>query len=133
MSWVKGQSGNISGKAKDYNGIQDLARRHTRAVVNMLSRIVRDKKAPPAARVSAGVALMDRAYGKPAAFSTASVGDFRKAVELSDDELIRIAAEAGLKLDPPKPSTVAQTAPEPKLEPAASEHLAPGALRTSTH
>ena len=83
--------------------------------------------------MSAGIALMDRAYGKAPAFSTTNVGEFRKAIELSDDELIRIAAEAGLKLDPPAPSTVAQTAPEPKLETAASEHLAPGALRTSTH
>jgi hypothetical protein len=55
--------------------------------------------------------LLDRAYGKPPAFSTTSVGEFRRAVELSDDELIRIAAEAGLKLEPPKPSTVAQPAP----------------------
>ena len=84
-------------------------------------------------RVSAGIALMDRAYGKAPAFSTTNVGEFRKAIELSDDELIRIAAEAGLKIEPVTPSTVAQTAPEPKLEPAASEHLAPGALRTSTH
>jgi hypothetical protein len=133
MPWVKGQSGNISGKAKDYNGIQDLARRHTRAVVNMLSRIVRDKKAPPAARVSAGIALMDRAFGKAPAFSTTEVSAFKRAVELSDDQLIEIAAQAGLKIEPVTPSTVARTAPEPKLEPAASEHLAPGALRTSTH
>ena len=110
MGWVKGQSGNISGKPKDYNGIQDLARRHTRAVINMFARMVRDKKAPHAARVSAGIALMDRAYGKAPAFSTTNVGEFRKAIELSDDELIRIAAEAGLKLEPPK-STVAQPAP----------------------
>jgi hypothetical protein len=111
MPWVKGQSGNISGKPKEYTGIQDLARKHTRAVINMFARMVRDKKAPHAARVSAGIALMDRAYGKAPAFSTTNVGEFRKAIELSDDELIRIVAEAGLKIEPPKPSTVAQPAP----------------------
>jgi hypothetical protein len=75
--------------------------------------------------VSAGIALMDRAYGKAPAFSTTNVGEFRKAIELSDDELIRIAAEAGLKIEPPVRST-AQAAPEPAPEPAASEHLASG-------
>jgi hypothetical protein len=59
--------------------------------------------------VSAGIALMDRAYGKAPAFSTTNVGEFRKAIELSDDELIRIAAEAGLQIEPP----AAQPAPPP--------------------
>jgi hypothetical protein len=93
MPWVKGQSGNISGKAKDYNGIQDG--RAPFALSSICSRIVRDKT-PPAARVSARVALMDRAYGKPAA--SAPRAGTSGGQSIYDDELIRIAAEAGLKL-----------------------------------
>ena len=113
MPYKPGQSGNISGRPKDYAGITELARSFGPGIVRMLARLAKAKKTPPAARVSAGLALLDRGYGKPPAFSTTSVGEFRRAVELSDDELIRIAAEAGLKLDPPAPKPAAQDAPPP--------------------
>ena len=60
MPYKPGQSGNISGRPKDYAGITELA----------------------------------RSFGP-----------------VTDDELIRIAAEAGLKLDPPTPRPTAQDAP----------------------
>jgi hypothetical protein len=53
--------------------------------------------------------LLDRAYGKAPSFSTTNVGDFRRAVELSDDELVRIALAGGLQIEPP----AAQPAPPP--------------------
>jgi hypothetical protein len=113
MTFVKGKSGNPSGKPKEFAGIQELARSFAPAMVRILNKIARDKKAAAAARATAAGMLLDRAYGKPPAFSTTSVGEFRRAVELSDDELIRIAAEAGLKLEPPVPKPVAQDTPPP--------------------
>ena len=107
----KGQSGNAAGRPKSDKTITELAREHGPRAIAVLAELMDDPKATATARAMAAERILERGYGKPAAFSTASVGDFRRAVDLSDDELIRIAAEAGLKLDPPKPSTVAQPAP----------------------
>lgn len=100
MVFQPGQSGNPSGARKDTLGLQELARRQTATVIRIFTQILKSQKAPAAARVSAGLALLDRAYGRPPSFSTTDVGDFRKAVELSDDDLLRIAAAAGIKLEP---------------------------------
>ena len=48
------------------------------------------------ARVSAAIALLDRGYGKPPQFCTNDAGSFKRAVEMSDDELAAIAARAKL-------------------------------------
>ena len=48
----------------------------------------------------AGLALLDRAWGRPASFSTADANEFRRAIELSDAELIKIAAERKLREAP---------------------------------
>ena len=107
----KGQSGNAAGRPKSDKTITELAREHGPRAIAVLAELMDDPKATATARAMAAERILDRGFGKPAAFSTASVGDFRKAVELSDDELIRIAAEAGLKLDPPTPRPTAQDAP----------------------
>jgi hypothetical protein len=53
-----------------------------------------DKKAPPAARVGAASALLDRGWGKPD--SKTEVTLIRKrAAELADDELADIATGSG--------------------------------------
>lgn len=44
--------------------VTTLARRHTEDAVNLLAKIVSDEKAPPAARVTAAQALLDRGWGK---------------------------------------------------------------------
>jgi hypothetical protein len=41
-------------------------------------------------------ALLDRAYGKPPQFNTGDATNFRKAVDISDDELAAIATRAKL-------------------------------------
>jgi hypothetical protein len=61
-------------------------------MIGVLNTIARSKKAPLAARASCAIALLDRGYGKPAGFSTNSPEAFRKAVDLSDDELAAIVA-----------------------------------------
>ena len=44
--------------------ITTLARQHTEAAIQVLGDIVDDPKAPPAARVAAAQALLDRGWGK---------------------------------------------------------------------
>ena len=53
-----------------------------------------NKKAPPNARVAAANTLL--AYGKPAQFSTGDAGSFKRAVDMTDDELAAIVARAEL-------------------------------------
>ena len=56
------------------------------------------KKGTPGARVSAAIALLDRAYGKAPTFSTTDPGTFKRAIDMSDDELAAIVAGAKLTL-----------------------------------
>jgi hypothetical protein len=60
-----GQSGNPSGRPKRDRDIEALAREYTEAALRTLAEICADPKAPPAARVAAANALLDRAWGKP--------------------------------------------------------------------
>jgi len=48
--------------------IRTLARSYTKAAINTLVGIMRQPKAPPAARVMAANALLDRGWGKAAQF-----------------------------------------------------------------
>ena len=72
-----------------------MVRRGTKIVIALLFNDIA-KKGTPGARVSAATALLDRAYGRPAQFSTSDAVSFRKAVDMSDDELAAIAARAKL-------------------------------------
>ena len=44
----------------------------------------------------AAPALLDRAYGKAPTFSTTDPGTFKRAIDMSDDELAAIASGATL-------------------------------------
>jgi hypothetical protein len=63
--WQPGQSGNPSGRPRIVGEVQSLARRHTKRAIKTLSEIMQDEKAPPAARVAAASAILDRGYGRP--------------------------------------------------------------------
>lgn len=52
--------------AKASTEIRSLARAHTESAINALVGIMNQSEAPPAARVSAATALLDRGWGKPA-------------------------------------------------------------------
>lgn len=78
--------------AKTPTDIRSLARSHTDSAIKVLSGIMQQKDAPPAARVSAAQALLDRGWGKPDA--TLFV-QHKRAAEMSDDELQHIAAGSG--------------------------------------
>ena len=86
----------------------ELARAHCPEAIMTLARIMRDPKAPPGARALACDRILDRGYGKPPQLNTTDAGQFKRAVDMSDDELARIAsggqaaAPAEQALDPKK-------------------------------
>ena len=57
-----------------------------------VAKIMRNPKASPAVQLAAAVHIIDRACGKPASFSTGSPDAFRKAIDMTDDELAAIVA-----------------------------------------
>ena len=61
----KGTSGNPGGRPRVLGDVQDLARQQSPEAINTLATIMQNEKAPPAARVAAANALLDRGYGKP--------------------------------------------------------------------
>lgn len=53
------------GQRKSRTEIASLARAHTETVINVLIGLVKREDVAPAARISAGLALLDRGWGKP--------------------------------------------------------------------
>jgi hypothetical protein len=53
------------GQRKSRTEIASLARAHTETVINVLISLVTREDVAPAARISAGLALLDRGWGKP--------------------------------------------------------------------
>jgi len=82
-SWKRGQSGNRSGRPKRpatveaHKIIADVkaaARELTPQALGTLQEIIEDKRAPPAARVTAATAILDRGWGRPTETVKAQVG-----------------------------------------------------------
>ena len=76
----------------------ELARKHTIEALDVLVQIMLNEKAPPNARVAAANTLLDRAYGKAPTFSTSDTQAFKRAIDMTDDELAAIVAGAKLKV-----------------------------------
>ncbi len=91
--WLKGTSGNPGGKGRALEEVHELARAHTPKSIEVLAQIRDDRRAPAQARVAACLALLDRAWGKPPQSISAEITatQFRKAIEMTDDELANIA------------------------------------------
>jgi hypothetical protein len=94
-------AGRPSGRAntltrKQKRTLTDIARTHTEEAVKTLVSVMKDKSAPPAAKVSASNSLLDRAWGKPsqAVHHSGSVGTYDLS-KLSDDELDRLETILG--------------------------------------
>jgi hypothetical protein len=89
--FVKGTSGNPGGRPKIIGEVQEVARQYTVEAINTLAAIMRNPKAPPAARALASNSILDRAYGKPGQSLTTTISA-RSARELTDEELMAIVA-----------------------------------------
>jgi hypothetical protein len=72
--FAPGQSGNAGGRPKRpmtlearrvVADVKEAARERTQAAIDTLTSIMQDPKAPPAARVSAAQAILDRGHGRP--------------------------------------------------------------------
>jgi hypothetical protein len=85
----KGVSGNPGGRPKVLGDVQELARQKSPEAINTLSNIMHDEKAPPAARVAAANALLDRGYGKPTQPISQTLA--KDPSSISDEELAAIA------------------------------------------
>ena len=82
-SWKRGQSGNRSGRPKRpatveaHKIIADVkaaSREMTPKALATLEEVMDDPKAPPAARVGAATAVLDRAWGRPTQSIEGQVG-----------------------------------------------------------
>ena len=91
-----GRSGNPGGRARAAHSVQELAREHAPEAIQTLADIA--KNGTPSARVSAAMALLDRAYGKAPTFSTLDTQAFKRAIDMTDDELAAIVGRAKLTL-----------------------------------
>ena len=69
-SFKPGKSGNPGGRPKgvtktEFADVKALARQYTEVAVLTLVKVMENPKSPPAARVSAASAILDRGHGKP--------------------------------------------------------------------
>jgi hypothetical protein len=83
--WKPGQSGNPGGRPKVIAELKDLARAYTLEALDTLASVMRDKGAPPAARVAAVAHILDRGYGKPTQHIS---GTIKHIKQMTDDELL---------------------------------------------
>lgn len=60
-----GQSGNPRGRPKRDLELAELARGYTADALETLVSLMSDGRAPPAARVAAAMAILDRGWGRP--------------------------------------------------------------------
>ena len=78
-----GQSGNPGGRPAVSAEIRVLARERTPEAINILTEIMRDPKAPPAARVAACRELLDRGYGRPESSLNAKIETHSEQLDFS--------------------------------------------------
>lgn len=92
--WVKGVSGNPSGRPKIDPGVKEMARGYTKQAIETLGAIMGDPTAPHSARVRAADTLLDRAWGK--AEATVNVKQVENARDLSTAEILAALASNGI-------------------------------------
>lgn len=89
-TFAKGTSGNPGGRHKGVAEVVDLARSHSAMAISTLASIAQNPKAPEAARISASVALLDRAWGKPVQMAELT-GKDGGPIETADVSAVEVA------------------------------------------
>jgi hypothetical protein len=93
-SFRPGVSGNPGGRPRRpdtivarqiFVTVRTAARALTQEAIDTLAAVMRDGKAPPTARISAAVALLDRGHGRPSQAVDLNIGC--DLTRLTDDEL----------------------------------------------
>jgi hypothetical protein len=94
---IKFGAGQRAGRPKLNVPVATLARERTTEAIETLTAIMRDRKATASARVSAAVAILERAWGKaPQTIDLHRHDDVRA---MTDEQLIAIAAGAAAEPD----------------------------------
>jgi hypothetical protein len=110
-SFKPGQSGNPGGRPKGFAEVAELARSHAPAAITALVDIVSSAESPPAARVGAANALLDRGFGKPSsavAIGGDPDGEPIKVQDLTPEDRAEAFTRAFRKLpDAAKPALLA--------------------------
>jgi hypothetical protein len=88
---------NPGGRPKVLGDVQELARERSPEAINILATVMRDEKAPPAARVAAANSLLDRGYGKPTQPISQTLTKIDPST-MSDEELAAIVRN-GIQID----------------------------------
>ncbi|MCP4252116.1 MAG: hypothetical protein GY775_01690 [Candidatus Scalindua sp.] len=63
--FIKGHSGNLSGRIKSDHSIRELARTYTTAAIKTLAEIASNPNSSDNSRVAACNSILDRGFGKP--------------------------------------------------------------------
>ena len=93
MRFQPGVSGNPRGRPKSDLAIAELAKAHTATAIASLVSIMESADAPPAARVSAASALLDRGWGRPAQTINTPAPDVIHQVRWMTPEEAAVAAK----------------------------------------
>ena len=90
----KGQSGNPSGRMKIPEDVKEMARGLTKEAIGCLAGVMRDRTAPPSARVRAAEVILDRAWGRPETSATIHINNDVR--DLSTAEILAALAALGV-------------------------------------
>jgi hypothetical protein len=101
-----GVSGNPGGRPRRpdtiaarqvFVNVRTAARALTQEAIDTLATVMRDGRAPPTARISAAVALLDRGHGRPSQAVDLNIGcDLARLTDDELEELERIMERAAL-------------------------------------